>query len=144
MARRTVLMDTSFIIALENRDDPFHRQAQDLDRALVAEGAIFLLHWGILCEIGDGYSRLGRRQKGIDLLGKLVGEQGYEVFSVSESLLAEAVRLYRDRTDKDWGLTDCVSFVLMGQQGVAEALTADQHFVQAGFRALLLDADGRD
>lgn len=111
---------------------------------MVAEGTIFLLHWGILCEIGDGYSRLGRRHKGIDLLGKLVGEQGYQVFSVSESLLGEAVRLYRDRTDKDWGLTDCVSFVLMGQQGVAEALTADQHFVQAGFKALLLDADGRD
>ena len=92
MATRTVLMDTSFIIALENRDDPFHRRAQDLDRALVAEGAIFLLHWGILCEIGDGYSRLGRRHKGIDLLGKLVGEQGYEVFSVSECLLSRFSR----------------------------------------------------
>jgi len=144
VARRTVLLDTSFIIALENRDDPFHQHAQDLDRALVAEDATFLLHWGVLCEIGDGYSRLGRREKGIELLGKLVGEQGYEVFSVSDSLLAEALQLYRDRIDKDWGLTDCVSFVLMRQQGVTEALTADQHFVQAGFRALLLDAVGRD
>ena len=117
MAHRAVLLDTSFIIALENRDDPFHQHAQDLDRALVAEGATFVLHFGVLCEIGDGYSRLGRREKGIELLGKLVGEQGYEVFSVSDFLLAEAVELYRDRIDKDWGLTashsySCVSKAL--------------------------------
>jgi predicted nucleic acid-binding protein len=41
------------------------------------------------------------------------------------------------RPDKDWSLTDCISFVVMENQDITEALTADRHFVQAGFTALL-------
>jgi len=50
----------------------------------------------------------------------------------------QGLALYRGRQDKDWGLTDCLSFALMEQEGMREALTADVHFRQAGFRALLL------
>ena len=45
---------------------------------------------------------------------------------------------YQDRPDKEWGLTDCVSFVLMEREAITEALTADEHFRQAGFEALPL------
>jgi hypothetical protein len=41
------------------------------------------------------------------------------------------------RPDKDWSLIDCISFVVMEEEGIQEALTADQHFEQAGFTALL-------
>jgi len=47
--------------------------------------------------------------------------------------------LFANRNDKDWGLTDCVSFVVMQDQEISMALTADRHFVQAGFEALLKD-----
>jgi predicted nucleic acid-binding protein len=40
-------------------------------------------------------------------------------------------------TDKDWSLTDCVSFLVMRKRRLTEALTADRHFEQAGFVALL-------
>ncbi len=50
------------------------------------------------------------------------------------------MRLYRERPDKEWGLTDCVSFVVMRERGLTEALTTDDHFRQTGYRALLLDA----
>ncbi len=40
-------------------------------------------------------------------------------------------------TDKDWTLTDCISFVIMRERNVAEALTGDHHFEQAGFVAML-------
>ncbi len=56
---------------------------------------------------------------------------------VSESLLRRGIELYRDRPDKHWSLTDCISFVAMRDHGVTVALTADRHFVQAGFAALL-------
>lgn len=59
--------------------------------------------------------------------------------SSSPADVAEVVVLYRERSDKDWSLTDCISFVIMQQRGLSDALTADLHFVQAGFRALLLD-----
>lgn len=47
------------------------------------------------------------------------------------------VELYRARPDKDWSLTDCISFVVMRERGITEALTGDRHFEQAGFKALL-------
>jgi len=43
-------------------------------------------------------------------------------------------------TDKEWGLTDCISFVAMRQRNLTEALTADSDFEQAGFKALLRGA----
>ncbi len=139
MPRRTVLMDTSFVLALENMDDPHHERAKTLDSELLKEDAVLLLHWGILLEIADGYARVGRRARGLQLLAKFEGEQGYRLCPITETLLQEAVNLYRARPDKDWGLTDCLSFVLMKQEGVTEALTADVHFRQAGFTALLLE-----
>jgi predicted nucleic acid-binding protein len=138
--RRTVLLDTSFILALENKDDPHHERAKALDRELLNEQATLLLHWGLLLELMDGYARVSRRAKGLQLLARFEGEQGYRIDPITEPLLREALNLYRARPDKDWGLTDCVSFVLMRQEGITEALTADIHFRQAGLTALLLDA----
>ena len=47
------------------------------------------------------------------------------------------VALYAERPDKDWSLTDCISFVVMRTMDITEALTGDRHFEQAGFTALL-------
>jgi predicted nucleic acid-binding protein len=138
--RRTVLLDTSFVLALENKDDTHHERAKALDRELQEENATLLLHWGVLLEIADGYARVDRRARGLQLLAKFEGEQGYRIAPITEVLLQVALDLYRARRDKDWGLTDCISFVLMKQEGIAEALTADAHFRQAGFTALLLEA----
>jgi predicted nucleic acid-binding protein len=136
---RVVLLDTSFILALENKDDPHHGRAKSLDRELLEAQASLLLHWGILLEIGDGFARIERRSKGIDLLAKFEEEEGYVVCPITSRLLDEAVDLYRRRPDKSWGLTDCLSFALMTERQITEALTADVHFRQAGFKALLLE-----
>jgi uncharacterized protein len=54
-----------------------------------------------------------------------------------EPLCVRAWQLYRERPDKEWGLTDCVSSLVMQDRGLTEAQTPDEHFQQAGFRALL-------
>ena len=140
MARRTVFLDTSFVIALLNKDDPHHARAKALDDELLNDGALLILHWGIVLEIADGFARLARRAQGLRLLAKLTGEEGYELVPITESLLQEALDLYRSRVDKEWGLTDCISFVLMKQRGMTEALAADVHFNQTGFTGLLSSA----
>ena len=61
------------------------------------------------------------------------------VVNVDTPLLTRALQLYRDRSDKAWGLTDCISFVVMQEQGLMDAVTADEHFLQAGYRALLVE-----
>ncbi len=138
MPPRSVLLDTSFVLALENREDRHHVRAKQLDRELAAQGVILLLHWGILLEIGDGYARSGRRAKGMELLDKFANEEGFQIVALSEDMVDQAVALFRSRPDKEWGLTDCVSFALMEHEGMTQALTADVHFRQAGFEALLL------
>jgi predicted nucleic acid-binding protein len=75
----------------------------------------------------------------LQLLAKFEDEEGYRLCPLTEPLVQEARSLYCARPDTDWGLTDCVSFVLMKQEGITEALTADVHFRQAGFTALLLE-----
>jgi uncharacterized protein len=132
-------LDTSFVLALENRADPYHRRALELDRELLALGTELVLHWGVVLEIGDGYARLGRRAKGFDLIRRFETESGYRVEPIDDGLYRAAVRLYLGRADKEWGLTDCVSFELMRREGIQGALTADAHFRQAGFTALLLE-----
>ena len=56
---------------------------------------------------------------------------------LTPELLDRAVELFRSRADKNWPLTDCVSFVVMHDHKLTEALSADRHFEQAGFKALL-------
>ena len=59
------------------------------------------------------------------------------VDGLTPALFDEGFDLYRTYRDKEWGLVDCISFVVMRKAGIQEALTFDQHFVQAGFRALM-------
>lgn len=139
MPRRMLLLDTSFIIALENRDDPYHARAKIIDRQMARENAVLCIHWGILLEIGDGYARLNRREKGSQILQKFQQEEGYQIVPLTDELIRLATSLYRSRGDKECGLTDCLSFVLMEREGITQALSADVHFRQAGFEAVLLE-----
>lgn len=61
------------------------------------------------------------------------------IVSISSELFERALDLYESRPDKTWGMTDCVSFVVMKDENLVDALTADRHFIQAGFRAVMLD-----
>lgn len=141
MARRVVFLDTSFVIALEHRRDPHHGAAKALDRQIQNEGAECLLHRAIILEIADGYARRSRRAKGMGFVRQFHEEDGFRIESIDDVLWQSAINLYYSRPDKEWGLTDCVSFALMEREGINEALTADPHFRQAGFVPLLLDKE---
>jgi predicted nucleic acid-binding protein len=60
-----------------------------------------------------------------------------QIIPVSPTLLADGWTLYCQRLDKEWGLTDCTSFVVMTQAQITQAFTSDHHFEQAGFIKLL-------
>jgi uncharacterized protein len=134
-----VFLDTSFFIALENLDDPCHKKAREISHRFINEKAIFLLHWGIILEIGDGFAKLNRRVAGMRLMQKIFREEGYVIAPITSNLLELGIHLYQSRTDKEYPLTDCLSFTMMRQEGILKALTADYHFQQEGFHALLLE-----
>ncbi|TVR65516.1 MAG: hypothetical protein EA420_02900, partial [Candidatus Competibacteraceae bacterium] len=62
-----------------------------------------------------------------------------EITPLSELLYKEALWLYRERSDKEWGLIDCISCLVMKKKGIYQALTTDEHFRQMGFQVLMRD-----
>jgi predicted nucleic acid-binding protein len=131
---RRVFADSFYFFALINRNDPRHAAAVASSGDF--QGEIVLTSW-FVTELGDGLSRGPARLTFVGLVHDLKSRPGVVIVPASESLLVEGIQLYSQRLDKDWSLTDCISFVVMQHEGITEALTGDHHFDQAGFAALL-------
>jgi predicted nucleic acid-binding protein len=71
------------------------------------------------------------------LLEQLEADSDVIIIPATEDWFRRGVDLYRARADKDWPLTDCISFAVMSDRGIIDALTGDHHFRQAGFNPLL-------
>jgi predicted nucleic acid-binding protein len=93
----------------------------------------------VILEIGNSLSRLRYRSRGVALLEFLETDPRVEIVPVSEDLYQKGFEIFRSRHDKEWSLVDCMSFVVMQDRGIQDSLTTDDHFRQAGFRALLLE-----
>ncbi|HEX4084514.1 MAG TPA: hypothetical protein VHY22_06385 [Chthoniobacteraceae bacterium] len=93
---------------------------------------------GVVLELADGMARLGGRRRCAQFIDQLHRSVETKIIPLSADLMARGLELYTARTDKEWSLTDCISFIVMGDEGLSEALTADRHFEQAGFKALLV------
>ena len=79
------------------------------------------------------------RQAAASIIRSLQATALVRIIPASAELFQQALSLYEQRPDKDWGMTDCASFVVMTENNLTDALTTDDHFRQAGFKALLLD-----
>jgi hypothetical protein len=93
-------------------------------------------------KIGAAFREPGQRSIFLAIWDRFHSDSCCRLGAVSGSLLSRGVELFRQRPDKTWSLTDCISFELMHEQGLMIALTCDHHFKQAGFRALLLEEAG--
>ena len=93
-----------------------------------------------MTEIGNALAKQRYRHGAIRLLQSMEADPQIVIIPVTEELYARAFDMYRQRLDKEWGLTDCISFIVMGDQQLTDALTTDSHFRQAGFRPLMRDA----
>jgi predicted nucleic acid-binding protein len=131
---KTAFIDTVFVVALLNQRDQYHQRAEVL--AGQYEGQRFLTTDGVLLEIGNALSRNYKAQA-VEVIEHFLSSDDVEVVRLTPALFEAAFTLYRTHADKEWGLVDCISFVVMRQSGVQDALTFDQHFVQAGFRTLM-------
>ena len=132
-----VFLDTSYAVALSAVSDEHHKRAVELADEMEAANSHFVTTRAILLEIGNALSRVRHRAAAISLLTALENDPKVKIVALSEELYHRALERCRDHVDKEWGLIDCVSFDVMKDEGLTEALTADNHFHQAGFRILL-------
>ena len=142
MSEERLFLDTSFIQALLNLRDQYHEKAKKL-LPRIKEARSVLLTEAILVEVGNALSRFDRTAAA-EFLGSCLSQGGAKegnltVIPVDTALLSRGLDLYRSTPDKEWGLTDCISFLVMRENRLVNAMTTDRHFTQAGFRAMMLE-----
>ncbi len=129
-----VFADTFYFFALINPKDIAHLPALEFSEA--RDISLVTTSW-VLTELADGLSRSGSREIFAMVLDDFRTNPPDIIVPASQVLFDEGVSLYNDRPDKNWSLTDCISFVVMHEHGLTDALTGDHHFEQAGFNILL-------
>lgn len=130
---KVVFADTFYYLAWVNPRDQAHlaaRQFSDSFRGtLVTTSAILL-------ELGGALCRSANRTHFLRLVDEIRQDTNTIIVPIDENYQNRGIELFRNRMDKDWSLTDCVSFVVMAELELKDALTGDHHFEQAGFRIL--------
>jgi predicted nucleic acid-binding protein len=137
--RTPIFVDSAHVLALTNERDRWHATALRWSEKIAAAGLPLITTEFVLMEIGNALAAVRARKLAIEVIRALQSSDSVEIVSASHALFEAAVALYSSRPDKDWGLTDCASFVTMKDRAITEALTVDRHFEQAGFCALLLE-----
>ena len=129
-----MLLDTSGLLCLFDRRDFRHQEAVDFYNA----APVRLAHNNVLVEfVALAQARHAPRVEALAFVADLFDDPEVEVSWVDEQLHQSALALLQERLDKAWSLCDAVSFLLLRQRGLTEALTTDHHFEQAGFIKLL-------
>lgn len=129
-----VFVDTGFLVALTSKQDGLHEPALAWSAALREP---LLTSEYVLVETINALSVARLRRQVYAIWDEINAAPEWEIVPVSWPMFQEAIAFHRQHADKEWSLTDCVSFILMRQRRVSRALTYDRHFEQAGFEALL-------
>lgn len=129
-----VFADTAFYIALLNPRDNLHEIAHEIGRT---HRAYVTTTEYVLVELAGYLSQRENRVMFAQFVKNLETQPITTIQSASTELFHQGMELYGQRPDKDWSLVDCISFIVMDEQGIQDALTSDRHFTQAGFNILM-------
>ncbi len=135
-----IFLDTVYLLALINPNDAWRAKA--LEWAAKISGPLVTTD-AVLTEVADALCRSDRRAWAVAAIRDLRSDPKVTCVPGSAELFGKGFQLYERRADKDWSLTDCISFVVMRDRKIRQALTADIHFMQAGFEAVLREQAGR-
>ena len=137
MAANSLFLDSAYAIALAVPADQYHQKAETWAAKVFSSRTLMVTTRDVLVEVANSMSKLRYRVGAITTVRAFESDPLIEIIERTQELYRSAFDLFSQRTDKEWSLTDCISFVVMQQRGLTEALTSDGHFEQAGFKALL-------
>jgi predicted nucleic acid-binding protein len=132
-----VFADTAYWVALIHPRDQLHGRAREASASIT--GARIVTSDWVLIELLNAFAERGQSLRDVvsTAVAVLKANPNVMVVPQTQESFTGAFDLYRERTDKGWSMTDCSSFLIMRQYGIDTALTYDNHFEQAGFKALL-------
>ncbi len=129
-------MDTSYLVAITHKRDRYHADAVSISKTLVPPVRLLTTE-AILMEYGNMLSQVKVRENAFRYIQILRNAPDTEIISIRPELFEKGLKDFGRYKDKEWGLVDCLSFIVMREKGVSHALTSDKHFEQAGFTILL-------
>ena len=129
-----VFADAYYYLALLSDSDAAHDRAVSLSRNLST--SIVTTAW-VLTEVADALAAPPLRFLFPAFYEHLCGNPHVTIVPPTAAVFERGIELYAHRSDKAWSLTDSISFVVMREHGLSDALTGDHHFEQAGFNVLL-------
>lgn len=129
-----IFVDSGFFVALLTMRDQLHSRAESWSEHLSES---FVTTDYVIWETVNWLSAPTNRAKIHDVIDDIQKDSRWEVIAATKQLFNVGLAMHRHYADKEWSLTDCISFHLMREREISRALTHDHHFEQAGFEALL-------
>jgi predicted nucleic acid-binding protein len=128
-----VFLDTGYLLALELSNDTNHEAAVQHWQTVSRTLPLLVTTSYVFDEATTFFNSRGFHSKAVQVGNNLLNSPSVELVHVDEPLFSAGWAYFQQHQDKQYSLTDCISFVLMKQRGIQAAFTFDRHFAQAGF-----------
>jgi hypothetical protein len=129
-------LDTSYIIALEIKNEDFHQQVLQHWLTLAKSKPFLMTTTYIFDEVVTFFNSRNLHYKAVEIGNRLLESPDIELIEIDKELFNQGWHYFQKYKDKSYSLTDCLSFIVMENQNIFTALTLDKHFRQAGFEVL--------
>ncbi len=132
-----IFADAFYWIALANPADQWRKVAKQFNEE--NPDALLVTTEEVLIEFLNYYAESGERRRRIvgAMCEQVLAHPHITVIPQTHESFLQGLDLYRQREDKGYSLTDCISMTLMLERGIQKVLTHDNHFTQEGFTILL-------
>jgi predicted nucleic acid-binding protein len=136
MTMRIIFADAFYWNALLNPRDDFHNQVRSLSQSLTQASLVTTDE--ILTEVLNFFSNYPSYMKNgaVKFVNGILNNHQINVIPQTHDSFLRGLKLYSQRLDKGYSLTDCISMSLMKELEINEVLTHDKHFAQEGFTIL--------
>jgi len=133
---KPVFLDTSYVIALELSGDQHHQAALKHWPSVTKSLPLLVTTSYVFAELVTFFNSRGHHAKAVEIGARLLSSPSVRLVHVGEDLFQAGWQHLQQYRDKNYSLTDCISFLVMKEFGITTALTFDKHFAQAGFKRL--------